>query len=537
MAGDASPTELSSELLEDVEDFVEANEGESTLSSERIRHVSDLMKIGNQAFRENRFEEAINCYSRANSVKPGDPVILSNRCAAYLRICQFLRHRPPSVSEYSPLSGLDSTIHAELALKDAEKVINFRCDSTKSYILKASALIMLEKYELARDVILSGLHVDPTSDPLKDLERTTVSTIGSRGHGKPERTDDFDCTVCLKLLYEPVTTPCGHTFCRSCLFQSMDRGNRCPLCRTVLFISPRTCAIRGNTKWKERNMHYSTSFSRVNLSLAEFYMLTCSFGGNGNPMLLLMYNIAWFNSFTLNNIIKKTFPEEYDERKLENESLTNPGGDFMPLFVMDVVLPCQKLHLNIFEPRYRLMVRRVMEGNRRMGMVIPDSRTGSIADFACEVEITECEPLPDGRFFLELESRRRFRVLRDWDQDGYRVAEIEWVRDISPSAGTTQREDLQEVINAAAEYAQSWMNTAREEAQQRQDRARLLELDELESMMPTTRDPELYSFWLTTLTRRRPSEKLELLRERDTNQDDCSGSPVFLINMSFVGTL
>ncbi|XP_058194920.1 uncharacterized protein LOC131311459 isoform X1 [Rhododendron vialii] len=466
MAGEASPTELSSELLEDVEDFVETNEGESSLSSERIRHVSDLMKIGNQAFRENCFEEAINCYSRANSVKPGDPVILSNRCAAYLRICQFLRHRRPSVSEYSPLSGLDPTIHAELALKDAEKVMNFQGDSTKSYILKASALIMLEKYELARDVILSGLHVDPTSDPLKDLERTTASTIGSRGHGKPERTDDFDCTVCLKLLYEPVTTPCGHTFCRSCLFQSMDRGNRCPLCRTVLFISPRTCAI----------------------------------------------------SFTLNNIIKKTFPEEYDERKLENESLTSPGGDFMPLFVMDVVLPCQKLHLNIFEPRYRLMVRRVMEGNRRMGMVIPDSRTGSIADFACEVEITECEPLPDGRFFLELESRRRFRVLRDWDQDGYRVAEIEWVRDISPSAGTTQREDLQEVINAAAEYAQSWMKTAREEAQQRQDRARLLELDELESMMPTTRDPELYSFWLTTLTRRRPSEKLELLRERDTNQ-------------------
>lgn len=32
------------------------------------------------------------------------------------RICQFLRHRPPSVSEYSPLSGLDPTIHAEVSL-------------------------------------------------------------------------------------------------------------------------------------------------------------------------------------------------------------------------------------------------------------------------------------------------------------------------------------------------------------------------------------------------------------------------------------
>lgn len=59
---------------------------------------------------------------------------------------------------------------------------------------------------------------------------------------------------------------------------------------------------------------------------------------------------------TLNNIIQKNFPEEYAERKSEHDSLINLGVDLMPLFVMDVVLPCQKLSLNIFEPRYRLMV-------------------------------------------------------------------------------------------------------------------------------------------------------------------------------------
>lgn len=63
-----------------------------------------------------------------------------------------------------------------------------------------------------------------------------------------------------------------------------------------------------------------------------------------------------FTSVTLNNIIQKNFPEEYEERKLEHEGLINFGVDLMPLFVMDVVLPCQKLRLNIFEPRYRLMV-------------------------------------------------------------------------------------------------------------------------------------------------------------------------------------
>uniref|UniRef100_A0A2N9G315 Lon N-terminal domain-containing protein n=1 Tax=Fagus sylvatica TaxID=28930 RepID=A0A2N9G315_FAGSY len=80
-----------------------------------------------------------------------------------------------------------------------------------------------------------------------------------------------------------------------------------------------------------------------------------------------------------------------------------------------------------------------MEGNHRMGMVIIDSTTGSIADFACEVEITECEPLPDGRFYLEIESRRRFRIVQSWDQDGYRVAEVEWVKDIYPPEGSRER--------------------------------------------------------------------------------------------------
>ncbi|MBA0674313.1 hypothetical protein Goari_015918, partial [Gossypium aridum] len=260
-------------------------------------------------------------------MKPGDPIILGNRSAAYMRISLFLKHRSPTASEYRPLSGLDMTTLAELALKDAEKLMSLQNDALRSYILKANALILLERYEMARDIILSGLQVDPSSNilqaSLRHLERMPSSLIRTRGHDRLERTDDFDCTLCLKLLYEPITTPCGHSFCRSCLFQTMDRSNKCPLCRTVLFISPRTCAI----------------------------------------------------SVTLNNIIQRIFPQEYAERRSEQDSLINFGNDLIPLFVMDVVIPCQKFPLHIFEPRYRLMV-------------IRDPATDAIADFACEVEIT-----------------------------------------------------------------------------------------------------------------------------------------------------
>ncbi|ESW10152.1 hypothetical protein PHAVU_009G185000 [Phaseolus vulgaris] len=468
MASSLSPSPASlDQTLRDVDDYVLENKAED-LSWDTIHYVYELVQNGNAAFRENRMEEAINFYSRANNIKSGDPIILSNRSAAYIRISQYFISRTPSSSECRPLSGLEPTTLAELALKDAEKLVELQSNVAKSYLLKANALLLLEKYEKARDVILSGLQVDPFSNSLRaslqNIERVSSSSTGTSTHGQPERNDDFDCTLCLKLLYEPVTTPCGHSFCRSCLFQSMDRGNRCPLCRTVLFISPRTCSI----------------------------------------------------SVTLKNIIQKNFPEEYAERKEEQDGLINAGVDLLPLFVMDVVIPCQRFPLNIFEPRYRLMVRRIMEGNHRMGMAILDSSSGSLAEFACEVEITECEPLPDGRFYIEIESRRRFRIVQSWDQDGYRVAEVEWMQDITAPEGSTERETLLELTCNAAESARSWIARAKEAA--RHDQRKLERLTSVEVMMPSLKDPERFSFWLATLSNRRPAERLDLLRIRDTTE-------------------
>lgn len=51
-----------------------------------------------------------------------------------------------------------------------------------------------------------------------------------------ELRSSFDCGVCLEMLAMPVTTPCGHNFCKSC-FRSLSnnsRLHRCPLCRLQL---------------------------------------------------------------------------------------------------------------------------------------------------------------------------------------------------------------------------------------------------------------------------------------------------------------
>jgi hypothetical protein len=49
---------------------------------------------------------------------------------------------------------------------------------------------------------------------------------------------DFDCPLCLKLFLEPISLPCGHTFCRGCLGQAISLHAHCPLCRTPTFVTP-----------------------------------------------------------------------------------------------------------------------------------------------------------------------------------------------------------------------------------------------------------------------------------------------------------
>ena len=45
---------------------------------------------------------------------------------------------------------------------------------------------------------------------------------GARIHD--EVLDALECTVCQELMHEPVTTPCGHSFCRACLRRSVDHS-------------------------------------------------------------------------------------------------------------------------------------------------------------------------------------------------------------------------------------------------------------------------------------------------------------------------
>ncbi|MBN3310751.1 TRI47 protein, partial [Amia calva] len=55
--------------------------------------------------------------------------------------------------------------------------------------------------------------------------------------------DQFSCSVCLDTLRDPVTIPCGHSYCRGCIEKHWDQGGRgglysCPQCRQTFKPKP-----------------------------------------------------------------------------------------------------------------------------------------------------------------------------------------------------------------------------------------------------------------------------------------------------------
>ncbi|XP_030282891.1 E3 ubiquitin-protein ligase TRIM21-like [Sparus aurata] len=53
--------------------------------------------------------------------------------------------------------------------------------------------------------------------------------------------DQFLCSICLDVFTDPVSTPCGHNFCKTCITQHWDINvpYKCPNCKDVFFTRPK----------------------------------------------------------------------------------------------------------------------------------------------------------------------------------------------------------------------------------------------------------------------------------------------------------
>lgn len=123
----------------------------------------------------------------------------------------------------------------------------------------------------------------------------------------------------------------------------------------------------------------------------------------------------------------------------------------LPLFVGTAAFPTMPVFLHIFEPRYRIMLRRVMESREhKFGMVAFNRarrRQGGMGrspflQYGTLMMIERFELLPDGRSLVIATGVSRFRVIKSEMTDGYYVGNIERLDDISISE-EERRESLE----------------------------------------------------------------------------------------------
>ena len=243
---------------------------------------------------------------------------------------------------------------------------------------------LAEMGELRYDSEVAYQTMSPTGDTYEHLDIAMLS------HLKEATKSELDCHVCYGLLLDPLTTTCGHTFCRKCVARILDHSTLCPICRRTLFMPPGVQRMPGN------------------LRLSKLLEGLC-------PDLVAARTAA-----------------------ANSEEAAMTGERNVPLFPCTLAYPSMPTFLHIFEPRYRLMIRRAIEsGDRKFGMLMynrhsePQGHLGrtEFMLYGTLLHINSIQMLPDGRSLLETVGVSRFRV-KDWSRlDGYIIGNVERVDD------------------------------------------------------------------------------------------------------------
>ncbi|KAJ8407386.1 hypothetical protein AAFF_G00279600 [Aldrovandia affinis] len=212
---------------------------------------------------------------------------------------------------------------------------------------------------------------------------------------------DMECSLCMRLFYEP------------CLERCLDHNPTCPLCKE---------------------------------NLSE-YLAT-----RGYHKTLLM-----------EEVLLRYLSEELSERKKiqeeELKELSNLNQE-VPIFVCTMAFPTVPCPLHVFEPRYRLMIRRSMEtGTKQFGMCIADDLKG-FADYGCMLEVRDVKFFPDGRSVVDTIGSSRFRVLSHGQRDGYNTANIEYLED--KKAEGEELVELLKLHDSVYEQASSWFSSLKD---------------------------------------------------------------------------
>jgi len=105
----------------------------------------------------------------------------------------------------------------------------------------------------------------------------------------------------------------------------------------------------------------------------------------------------------------------------------------LPLFPLpDLVLfPSEVLPLHIFESRYRMMLKSVLETDSMFGVIKWDPNTKSMANVGCCAHIIKHQTSDDGRSNIITIGQQRFQILEITRTTPYYSAMVSWIDDTS----------------------------------------------------------------------------------------------------------
>lgn len=292
---------------------------------------------------------------------------------------------------------------------------------------------------------------------------------------------ELECHVCYNLMLDPATTPCGHTFCRRCLARILDHSSLCPVCRRKLF-------------------------------------MPSSLSNHPNNTYLV-------------NLLSSLCPEQVAARAqaaaLEESSVIE--GMDTALFVCTLGFPGVQTYLHVFEPRYRLMIRRAMERNGQFGIIGYNGQMESqghlgrtqFMQVGTMLQIDRLQQTADGRSFLECRGIFRFRVRAHGMLDGYIVGKVEKLEDISlaqeealearetsatqPSPSDFDAQLSRMPTNNLLHYGLTFTNRARASS------SRWFSSSVLEAYGEPPTDADKFPFWLAAVLPLSEEEKYKML--------------------------
>ncbi|KAJ7890782.1 hypothetical protein B0H13DRAFT_2252636 [Mycena leptocephala] len=183
---------------------------------------------------------------------------------------------------------------------------------------------------------------------------------------------ELSCEICFMLLYNPVTTPCQHTFCAKCLHRALDHSNLCPLCRD---------SLPGFSFFEDHPYNQTLETLLERDARLDTPIFVCMLIFPGHPTALHFFEPRYRLML---------------RRCLEQD---------VPSFGM------------------------IMPARQGSGAGVAAAQT----DYGTMLEVRSVQMLADGRSMVETWSTYRFRILERGTLDGYTVGRIERIDDVPDS--------------------------------------------------------------------------------------------------------